>query len=152
MFIDKKTGTAKIKLNGWEEKVLEEERQREDFVCWIRNSARKNFSLGIAYKDERNEDKLFYPDFLIVRRVKGEYIVDILEPHDPNRRDNIGKARSLAAYAEKNSQIGRVELIREKEVAGQKIFKRLNMYKKSVRDAVKGASSNSELDNIFEKL
>lgn len=152
LFIDKNTGTAKIKLNGWEEKVLEEERQREDFVCWIRNSARKNFSLGIAYKDERNEDKLFYPDFLIVRRVKGEYIIDILEPHDPNRRDNIGKARSLAAYAEKNSQIGRVELIREKEVAGQKIFKRLNMARSAVRDEVKGASSNSELDKIFERL
>ena len=31
------TGIAKIKLNGWEEALIEEESKRTDFVCWLRN-------------------------------------------------------------------------------------------------------------------
>lgn len=151
LFIDKKTGTAKIKLNGWEEKILEEEMQREDFVCWIRNAAGKSYSLCIVYEDERHEEKLFYPDFLIVRRIEGNYIVDILEPHDPNRRDNIGKARGLAEYAKRNPIIGRLELIREQNISGQKFFKRLDISKSSIREQVRRASTNSELDNIFDR-
>lgn len=67
-----------------------------------------------------------YSDFLIVRRIDNEYIVDILEPHDPERRDNFGKALGLAEYAKNNTGIGRIQLIREVNKAGRKFFQRLD--------------------------
>ncbi len=146
LFVDRVTGTACIKLNGWEEEILKQEQQREDFVCWIRNPQRAAWALCIPYYTENNEIHTMYPDFLIVRRVNGEYIVDILEPHDSSRRDNISKAKGLAEYAKKNSGVGRIELIRK---IG-KNFKRLDMSKSAIREKVCRASTNNELDNIFE--
>lgn len=145
LFVDD-TGKAKIKLNTWEDGVLQEEQRRSDFVCWIRNPQRKSWSLCIPYLSEDNAIHEMYPDFLIIRRDEFGYIVDILEPHDPNRRDNIGKARGFAEYAKKNNAVGRLQLIREVR-KGE--FQRLDMSKGEVRDRVCRASSNNELDSIF---
>lgn len=152
LFIDEVTGTARIKLDGWEEGVLREEQQRRDFVCWLRNRQRASWSLAIPYSDEQGEAKSFFPDFLIVRCDEDGYVVDILEPHDPNRRDNIGKAKGFANYAKENQISGRLQLIREKRVLGQKIFTRLDMSKAEICDRVCHANSNGELDNIFNSL
>ena len=151
LFVDKKTGTATIKLNGWEEATLTEERSRSDFVCWLRNPPNKSWALCIPYYNERNEVQAFYPDFLIIRRDDSGFIVDILEPHDPNRRDNIGKAKGLANYAKENISTGRIQLIRGKFSSGQQIFKRLDLAKSSIRDLVSRSNTNNELDNIFEQ-
>lgn len=152
LFVNETTGTAKIKLDGWEEGVLREEQQRKDFVCWLRNRQRASWSLAIPYDNELNETKSFFPDFLIVRHNEDGYVVDILEPHDPNQRDNIGKAKGFANYAKENQISGRLQLIREKKVLGQKIFTRLDMSKAEICDRVCRASSNGELDSIFDSL
>ena len=148
LFVDKRTGTACIKLNGWEEGVLAEEQLRADFVCWIRNLLGKN-SLCIKYKSEDNEFHLMYPDFLIIRRVDEEYFLDILEPHDSGRRDNLGKAQGLAEYAKKNKNVSRIQLIREVNAARRKYFSRLDLSKSEICEKVLHASSNNELDKIF---
>ena len=88
-----------------------------------------------------------YPDFLIVRKIDGDYIVDILEPHDPSRRDNIGKAKGLAEYAKQNSGVGRIQLIRKFE----ENFQRLDLSKGEIREKISRISTNNELDNIFEE-
>ena len=152
LFVDAATGTAKIKLNGWEEGVLHEEQRCKDFVCWLRNCQRAPWSLSIPYQDEQSDTKLFYPDFLIVRRDENGYVVDILEPHDSSYRDNIGKAKALAFYAEENPEVGRLQLIREKNILGQKIFTRLDMSNIAIHDRVIHAASNNELDNIFNEF
>ena len=152
LFVDETTGTATIKLDGWEEGVLREEQQRKDFVCWLRNRQRAPWSLAIPYDNELNETKSFFPDFLIVRHNKDGYVVDILEPHDSNQRDNIGKAKGFANYAKENQISGRLQLIREKKVLGQKIFTRLDMSKTEICNRVCHATSNGELDNIFNSL
>ena len=85
------------------------------------------------------------------RRDDSGFIVDILEPHDPNRRDNIGKAKGLANYAKENISTGRIQLIRGKFSSGQQIFKRLDLAKSSIRDLVSRSNTNNELDNIFEQ-
>ncbi len=149
LFVDKNTGTARIKLNGWESGVLDEERRRAEFVCWIRNPSNKPWSMCIPYSTENNEIHAMFPDFLIVRRGDRDYIVDILEPHDPTRRDNIGKARGLASYAKQNTGVGRVQLIRGRDVGGRKIFDRLDMSKGAIRERVLKSSTNNELDGIF---
>ena len=78
-------------------------------------------------------------------RVADGYVVDVLEPHDSMRRDNLGKAQALAEYAADNPIIGRLELIRQQ----QNIFRRLNMAQREIREKVSRASTNAELDNIF---
>lgn len=146
LFVDD-TGKAKIKLNTWEEGVLREEERRADFVCWLRNVQKASWSLCIPYRAEDNSVHPTFPDFLIIRRDEFGYIVDILEPHDPNRRDNIGKARGFAEYAKKNNEVGRLQLIRE---VRKSEYKRLDMSKSEIQDRVCRVSTNNELDSIFD--
>lgn len=150
LFVDD-SGTAKINLNNWEEGVLEEEQSQTDFVCWLRNPPRKPWSLCIPYEMGGGQ-KPAYPDFIIVRKDSDmEYVIDILEPHDPTRIDNLGKAKGFAEYARQNPGVGRIQLIRMgKDGAGKKRFKRLDMARSLVRDKVSRAMTNDELDHIFE--
>ena len=144
------SGTALINLNGWERKVVEEEEQQEDFVCWLRNPSRGTWALCIPYEID-GEIKPTYPDFLVVRRDGPDYIVDILEPHDPSRVDNLGKAKGFAEYARQNPGVGRIQLIRmQRDSVGRERAYRLDMSKSSIRDKISRCASNDELNHIFE--
>ena len=150
LFVDD-SGQARINLNSWEEGVLIEEQSKDDYVCWFRNPPRKPWSLCIPYEID-GEKKSAYPDFLIIRKDNdNEYILDILEPHDPSRIDNLGKARGFAEYARQNPEVGRIQLIRMcKDAVGNNRFKRLDMAMSAVRDKVSRAMTNDELDHIFD--
>lgn len=150
LFVDD-NGKARINLNSWEEGVLVEEQSRVDYICWLRNPPRKPWSLCIPY-EMGGEQKPAYPDFIIVRKDSDqEYVVDILEPHDPTRIDNLGKAKGFAEYARQNPGVGRIQLIRmSKDAVGHSRFKRLDMAMSAVRDKVSRAMTNDELDHIFD--
>ena len=150
LFVDD-NGKARINLNSWEEGVLVEEQSQVDYVCWLRNPPRKPWSLCIPY-EMGGEQKPAYPDFVIVRKDSDqEYVVDILEPHDPTRIDNLGKAKGFAEYARQNPGVGRIQLIRmSKDAVGHSRFKRLDMAMSAVRDKVSRAMTNDELDHIFD--
>lgn len=151
LFVNANTGTAVMKLNGWEEGVIAEEEKNPDFVCWLRNPSRKPWSLCIPYEMD-NETKPAYPDFIIVRKdaISG-YVIDILEPHNPEYIDNLGKAKGFAEYARQNPGVGRIQLIRMvKDISGKNRFKRLDMSMSAVRDKVLRAINNDELDHIFD--
>lgn len=151
LFVSEATGVAKLKLNDWESGVIEEEQTQDDFVCWIRNPSRGSWALCIPYEID-GEVKPTYPDFIVVRtdKVLG-YVIDLLEPHNPEYKDNLGKAKGFAEYARQNAGVGRIQLIRMgKDAAGNKRFKRLDMSKSAVRDKVSHAMSNDELDRIFD--
>lgn len=151
LFVNDITGVATMKLNTWEAGVIEEEEKREDFVCWIRNPSRGSWALCIPYEVD-GETKPTYPDFIIVRKdcVLG-YVVDILEPHNPDFKDNLGKAKGFAEYAKQNPGVGRIQLIRmSKDIAGNHKFKRLDMSKSAIRDKVTQAVNTDELDHIFD--
>ncbi len=145
------TGIAKIKLNGWESALIQEEAQRSDFACWLRNPARAAWALCLPY-DIGNEKKAFYPDFLIVRYdPMVDYVVDILEPHGNQYADNLPKAKALAEYAKEEDRIGRVQLIHKKtDSLERNKFVRLDLTDMIVRDKVLQATSNDELDHIFD--
>lgn len=144
-------GKAQIKLNGWEEGVLEEERKQTNFVCWLRNQVRQSWSLRIPYEMD-GVTKATYPDFMIIRKDEElGYVMDILEPHNPGYKDNLSKAKAFAMYAKAEPRIGRIELIRTgKDAAGKERFKRLDMAKGAVRQKVLSAINNDELDHIFD--
>ena len=151
LFVSDTTGVATMKLNTWEAGVIEEEEKRPDFVCWIRNPSRASWALCIPYEID-GKTKPTYPDFIIVRKnpVLG-YVIDILEPHSPDFKDNLGKAKGFAEYARHNSSIGRIQLIRMyKDAARNNRFKRLDMYKTAVREKVIHAVNTDELDHIFD--
>ena len=144
-------GNATIKLNGWEVGVLEEEQKQSDFVCWLRNPSRQSWSLCIPYEIE-GDTKATYPDFVIIRKdAELGYVMDILEPHNPDFKDNLGKAKGFARYAMEEPRIGRIQLIRmSKDPAGKNRFLRLDMSKGAVRNKVLAAINTDELDHYFE--
>ncbi len=150
LFADEK-GIAKINLNGWEEGVITEESKASDFVCWLRNPSRQKWALCLPY-EMNGEIKPTYPDFLIIRSDPVlTYVIDVLEPHNPDYKDNLGKAKGLARYAEEEPRIGRVQLIRKgKDPAGKQRFKRLDLSHGTVREKVLKAQNTDELDHIFE--
>lgn len=151
LFVSDITGTAKLKLNGWEAELIEEEEKREDFVCWIRNPSRASWALCIPYEID-GEIKPTYPDFIIIREDERlGYVIDILEPHGADFKDNLGKAKGFAEYARQNPGVGRIQLVRmTKDAAGKDRFKRLDMYRTAIRDKVSHAVNTDELDHIFD--
>ena len=151
LFVSEETGTAKLKLNSWEAELIETEEKRPDFVCWIRNPSRGSWALCIPYEID-GEIKPTYPDFIVVRRDKRVgYVIDILEPHSPDFKDNLGKAKGFAEYARQNPGVGRIQLIRmSKDALGKNQFKRLDMYRTAIRDKVSHAINTDELDHIFD--
>ncbi len=145
------TGIARIKLNGWEAALIEEESHRPDFVCWLRNPSRAAWALCLPY-DIGGEKKSFYPDFLIVRSDPAvDYVIDILEPHGNQYADNLPKAKALAEYAKSEDRIGRIQLIHKTtDAGGNNRFIRLDLTDIAVRDKVLRAFSNDELDHLFD--
>jgi len=152
LFVDEQTGTVKIKLNSWEKLVIEEDRKREDYRCWYRNPSRGSEALALFYH-YKGIVKPFYPDFIIIRKENGgDYILDILEPHDPTRDDNVGKAKALAQYATENPTIGRAQLIRLTRTATGDVLKRLDFAAHSeLREKIASISLNEELDRLFSQ-
>ncbi len=153
-FVKEDEGYAKIKLDTWEKAVIEEESKRPDFVCWIRNPSNTNGWGLCLQRLEGGAVKGFYPDFLIIRNVKGVgYVIDLLEPHRGDLKDNLSKAKALADYAQKmpSAPIGRLQLIREGKdnLTGKKRMKRLDMAKNAVRSKVQQLQTLEELDNLF---
>ncbi len=150
LFADE-NGFARIKLNPWEEGVLEEEMKRDDFVCWLRNPARATWALCVPY-EMNDEDKAMYPDLIIVRSdpISG-YVMDVLEPHGNHFADNLPKAKGLAKYAEAEPRIGRIQLIHmAKDAAGKNSFIRLDLSKGAIRDKIRTAHNDDELNHIFQ--
>ena len=150
LFVNEQTGVVRIKLNNWEQNVIKEERKREDYRCWYRNPSRGSDALTL-YHNYKGTKKPFYPDFLVIRRENGsDYIIDILEPHDPTRDDNVSKAKALAQYATENPCIGRAQLIRQTKTATGDVLRRLDFAAHSeLREKVAVINTNEELDNLF---
>lgn len=145
------TGIAKIKLNGWESSLIDDEAKRFDFVCWLRNPSKAAWALCLPY-DINGETKSFYPDFLIVRSDPAvDYVVDILEPHGNQYADNLPKAKALAKYAQAEDRLGRIQLIHKTtDASGNSRFIRLELTDIVVREKVLRAFSNDELMHIFD--
>ena len=150
LFVDM-SGIFKTDLNSWESGVIQEEQQRDDFIAWLRNLDRKPWSIEIPYQISGVYTSMF-PDLLTVRKNKHGYIFDLLEPHDPSRKDNYPKAKGLAEFAKKHaSSYGRIQLIRKSRGNdGFEHFYRLDLSNITVMRKVLAIKSNEELDRIFD--
>ena len=93
-----------------------------------------------AYNEEANIGRV--AEDLIRNHPELDYVMDILEPHNPDFKDNLGKAKGFALYANEEPRIGRIQLIRmSKDAAGNNRFKRLDMAKGAIRTKVLAANS-----------
>lgn len=145
-------GIYKTTLNTWEQGTIEEEMQRQDFVCWLRNPSKASWALCIPY-EMGNVEKPMFPDFLIVRTDgEGGYVVDVLEPHGDQYADSLPKAKGMAKYAAQEERLGRVQMIREvpDSATKKKRYLRLDFTRGVVREKIREAMTTDELDHIFK--
>ena len=142
-------GQFRAELGSWEAGVLKEELLRPDVVGWLRNLDRKPWSLEIPYETGGDVRPMF-PDLVVVRKVDGEYFIDILEPHDPSLADNFEKAVGLAKFADKHGGLfGRIQLIRKQSSAGGEHFARLEINQAALIKKLLLINSNPQLDELF---
>ena len=142
-------GSFRCSLNDWETELVEEELAK-GAVCWLRNVDRKRWALSVPY-EVNGVTTPMYPDFVIVRADAHGYIFDVLEPHDPSRKDNCAKAVGLAKFAERHwDKFGKIQLIRKlKGPDGQEHLYRLDMSNMSICQKVRGFTTNTQLDDLF---
>ena len=147
IFADPK-GMVPVKLNGWEHDVISAEVERGDVVGWLRNVDRKDWALQIPYLDSKGVTRPVYPDFLVFREVGGKIVVDIVDPHDPER-DGVQIAKGLVAFAEKHgARFGRIEIIIELDDAPR----RLDLSQEKLREAIKVVDSPAALRHLYETM
>jgi hypothetical protein len=77
-------------LNGLEDECLQRFQSEEGFIGWYRNPIREVSGLRIPYRVEDNQNPYDcgtqygkFADFLVVRKVGDDCVVDIYEPHAP---------------------------------------------------------------------
>jgi type III restriction enzyme len=142
-------GLFRAELGNWEAGVLVEELAKSEVVGWLRNLDRKPWSLEIPYESGGDVRPMF-PDLVVVRKVGGDYVIDILEPHDPSLSDNFEKAVGLARFAEKHGALfGRIQLIRKRALAGGEHFARLEINQAATIKKLLLITSNPQLDDLF---
>lgn len=143
-------GEAVFKLNEWEKDVLDAERQKDGFVCWMRNIPNKDSSLCIQYK-VGTQYKPHFPDFIVVRQVNGSFEFYLLEPHFTGYADSVPKLKGMAAYSERCSSVKRNEMIRVIENSTGKKIETLNANSSAVRNDIYHLNDNDDLNNLFAK-
>ncbi len=144
-------GNAVFKLNTWEIDVLEAERQKDGFVCWLRNIPNKESSLCIQYKSG-TEIKPHFPDFIVVRKVNDRFEFSLLEPHYTGYADSVPKLKGMAAYSERCTSVKHNEMIRVVETPSGKKIQKLDVASSAVRSEVNQTNDHDELNNLFAKF
>lgn len=144
-------GQFRIELGTWEKEVLEIELRRPSTRFWLRNVDRKPWALEIPYRVGA-DTRSMYPDLVIIHQGVGGYEFDILEPHDPSRKDNISKILGLAEFAQENWHLfRRIELIRKMRGAdGVERYYGIDVADEALRRRVLEMTSNAQLDTLFE--
>jgi len=132
-------------FNKEEAKVLDKELASPNVVGWLRNYDRKSWAVCVPYELD-GEDKPMYPDFLIVRKVKSKFVVDMVEPHSISLADAPAKTAGLARFAAKHAdKFGRIELI----LIDGTTSKKFDLTNETVRNKLKGVKSADTLKQLM---
>lgn len=143
------SGQFRTELGSWEASVLKEELAKPEVVGWLRNLDRKPWSLEIPYQTGGDIRPMF-PDLVVVRKIGSDFVIDVLEPHDPSLADNFEKAVGLAKFAEKHGALfGHIQLIRKQTSAGGEHFVRLEINQAAMIKKLLLITSNPQLDELF---
>lgn len=132
--------------NTWEAAALELELNPSyNVVGWYRNPPSGKAALSIPYF-AKGRLELLHPDFIFVRDIAGDLVVDIIDPH-ADHGDSRDKWKGLAWYADEHSDLIRraVAVVRIGETDWG-----LDLAKASVRRALDNTAE--PLKAIFERL
>ncbi len=131
-------------LNAWEQRVLEAEMARGDFLAWYRNPGRASEdSLAIAYKDGNSNWRRMCPDFVFFHGDENSVRVSIVDPHGFHLGDALSKLRGLAEYSEQyGGEFHRIESVAEIKGGTPRV---LDLKKAAVRDAIRAANDAGAL-------
>jgi type III restriction enzyme len=94
------------RFSGWEEAVIKLELGKESLVAWYRNPPGGTAALGVPWTDSGGK-RTMYPDFLFLHLVRGELVVDLVDPHRPDEADTAPKWAGLAKYASDHGRLFR---------------------------------------------
>ncbi len=145
-------GQFRAGLGAWEAGVLREELANPEVIGWLRNLPKKPWSLEIPY-ETGGAIRPMFPDLVVVRKVGGNFMIDVLEPHDPSLSDNFEKAVGLAKFAEKHGALfGRIQLIRKQSSAAGERFARLEINQAATIKKLLPITSNPQLDDLFATM
>ena len=137
--------------SSWEKRAVEVELKDDLVVGWLRNPARKPWSLCIT-RLEGTRYVPFFPDLIIFRRTPGGLIADLIDPHLLAAEDMPARAVRLAQYAQAHSdQFGRIEMVIFDNVK-DKSGRRLDLTNEILRNKVAGMTTTKQLRNLFEEL
>lgn len=143
LFVDEK-GLYRSPLNTWETTFLEKAMSEPGFVCWLRNLPRREWALSIPY--ELGGIRACYPDFVVVKKVKSSYEVDLLEPHDDKRTDTWAKAKGMAKYADEHGvNFGKILIGR----LGKNGIETVDLNNAVVRKRALKMTSANDLESLF---
>lgn len=146
LFVNEK-GTFDARFNSWEAAVLSAAKKQSGFAGWLRNYARKPWSIAYTYTDSEGKTVPGYPDFVLFRKEGKHIVVDLLEPHNPKLSDSLAKAHGLCKFADEHGgMFGHIEWIK---LEGSHI-KRLNLNSTKVRAAVLGTKVDGAIDTLFD--
>lgn len=146
LFVSEK-GDFKVGLNDWENPVLASARKGPGFSGWLRNYARKPWSIAYTYTNSEGQTAPGYPDFVVFRREGKHVLVDLLEPHHTGNADSLSKVQGLCRFAEQHGdKFGRIEWI---TIEGSQI-RRLNVNSAKVRSNVLATKVDSAIPSLLE--
>ena len=93
-------GLAHIKLNDFEDNVVEKEIADSYNIAWYRNEARNmNSSLSIPYKKSSEGYENFYPDFIFFEKTNdGKINRNIIDPHGVYLDDYLPRLKGYIEY------------------------------------------------------
>ena len=99
-------GSFQTSLTDLEISCLEYIRAQPGFLSWMRNPTNQNQGLRIPWRMDRcnaieiGTQRGKYPDFISVREVEGNHIVDLYEPHGSHLEDWMAIASGFCDFAE----------------------------------------------------
>lgn len=136
--------------NSWEDAALELELDpSRNVVGWYRNPGSGRAALSVPYfkgSGAKRQLNLMHPDFIFVRDIDGELVVDIIDPH-LDHGDSRDKWQGLARYAADHSDVIRraIAVVRIGETDWG-----LDVAKSSVREALE--DTNEPLEDLFQRM
>ena len=138
------------KLNGWEHRILDDERAKPGFLGWFRNPEAGEDRLAIPYHDGAGTWRTkLRSDFLAFHKSQSGIVCSIIEPHDITDSNSYCIAKGLADFAQEHGhRFARIELTVE---TAQKI-KRIDLAKPSWRKRVRALSANEALKAMFSEI
>ncbi len=146
LYADEKGDIPLTFKSSWETETMTEAIKDPTVVAWLRNVPRQGEQSFCVSWTDKTVARPFFPDFLVVRKVGENLVVDILDPHDHTRADASKKAQGLAAYARDHGMgLGHIDLIAK--IGGR--MRVLHLEDEATRKKVEAAATNEALLALY---